>query len=364
MNGTGLPPRKKIIQGLFIFVVALFFSLSISETVVGTLLAQWTLDRFIRLDPPRQEDQIVLIDITEEDYSTIFGRRRPLDPATVVELVRAAHLAGAKVIAVDINTADWPQESEKLLALRVPSEAAVVWARGFYVDRRSGKAHRRLDRLLGGVPGSNGECYGIPALEQGGGIVRYFYSGLKFEMWEPSFVEQIIYRSANRSCLEHQERDEELRIIDFSAQIRIESASTLLEQSKQKDWGRRPEYADKILILGGSFHSGSDTSLTPVGEMSGLEIAGQALSSVIRSKARKELGKVSSVMIDAGIGLVLFIVGFWTRLTQFILAIVIVVLGGFLCLYAFRQYYLFVGYIPFALGSAAHVYLGRMYERP
>src|SRR6266446_7076935 len=129
MNGTGLPPRKQLIQGLFIFVVALFFSLSISETVVGTLLAQWTLDRFIRLDPPRQEDQIVLIDITEEDYSTIFGRRRPLDPATVVELVRAAHLAGAKVIAVDINTADWPDCLEACRGQMASVTAYPLWNR-------------------------------------------------------------------------------------------------------------------------------------------------------------------------------------------------------------------------------------------
>jgi len=364
MNGAKLPLWKTLLQGLLIFVVALIISGSMAESFVGNLLAQWTLDRFIRLDPPRDEDQIVLIDITEEDYSQMFGRRRPLDPAIVIELLVAAHRAGAKLIAVDINTADWPQGSEKLLRSELLSGAAVVWARGFYLDRGSGKPHRRLDRLLGDVTTSTAECYGVPALEQGGGIVRYFYSGLKFEMWEPSFTDQIAYRSEHGSCLLHQERDEELRIIDFSARIRTESASTLLEQSKQMDWGRRPEYADKILILGGSFHSGSDTSLTPVGEMSGLEIAGQALSSFIRNKAKRELGKVSSLLVDAGVGLLLVLVGLRSRIAQLVLAIAIVVLGAVLCLRIFRQYYLFVGFIPFALGSVVHMLLGWIYERP
>jgi CHASE2 domain-containing sensor protein len=364
MIRAGISRGKTIVLGLIILLVGLLFSFSIGESLVGKVLAQWTLDRFIRWDPPREEDQIVLIDITEEDYAQVFGRRRPLDPATVITLVRAGYVAGARLIAVDINTADWPQESERLLTSGIPSGAAVVWARDFYLDRRSGKPHRKLDRLLGDVPASNRECYGVPALEQGGGIVRYFYSGLKFEMWVPSFIDQIAYRSANDSCLQPQEREEELRIIDFSAQIRTESASTLLEQSKQKDWGRRPEYADKILILGGSFHSGSDTSLTPVGEMSGLEIAGRALSSVLRKKARREIGKSLSVLVDSVIGFFLFLVGLRSRGVQLFFALVVVILGGFLCLYIFRQYYLFVSVIPFAIGSVVHVGLERMYERP
>jgi CHASE2 domain-containing sensor protein len=183
-------------------------------------------------------------------------------------------------------------------------------------------------------------------------------------MWVPSFIDQIFYRSENGSCLQPQERDEELRIIDFSAQIRTESASTLLKQSKQEDWGRRLEYADKILIIGGSFHSGSDMSLTPIGVMSGLEIAGQALSSILRRKAGKELGKLYSVLIDAGFGLLLFTVGLWRRYARLFLAIVIVVLVVLLCVYAFRQYYLFVSFIPFVMGSIVHVWFGRMYERP
>jgi hypothetical protein len=364
MTGTGLPRWETLVQAFVIFLVALFFSLSMAESLVGKLLAQWTLDRFIRWVPPTEEGRIVLVDITEEDYSQTFGRKRPLGPATIIELISAAQIAGAKLIAVDINTADWPKESEKLLTSKVPADAAVVWARGFYLDRGSGKPHRRLDRLLGDVPASSSECYGVPALKQESGIVRYFYSGLQFEMWQPSFISQIAYRSEHDSCLLAQERDEELRIIDFAAQIRTETASTLLEQSRQMGWGRRPEYQNKILILGGSFHSGSDMNLTPAGEMSGLEIAGQALSSVMRSKARKELGNFSSVLIDACVGFLLFLVGLWHRPAQLILAIVIALLAAFLCLYAFSQYYLFVSFIPFVVGSAVHVGFGRMYERP
>ncbi len=361
MNGAAVSSKKNLVQGLIIFLIALLFSLTIGESVFGKVVAQWTLDRFIRWDTPTTEDHIVLIDITEEDYGQLFGRKRPLDPATIIELVRAAYAAGAKLIAVDISTADWPKDSDKQLS-RVPSGAAVVWARGFYLDRQSGERRRKLEQLLGDVETSTRECYGVPALGQEAGIVRYFYNGLKIGMsWEPSFVQQIAYRSEHGSCLQPQYRDEELHIINFSAQIRTESASTLLVQSKQKDWGRRPEYADKILILGGSFHSGSDTALTPVRAMSGLEIIGQALSSTMGSKARRELGKGYSVLIDAGIGAALFFVGLWGRRPQLLITVVFMLVLGYLSLYVFRQYYLFVSFIPFLLGVVAHACLGRLH---
>jgi CHASE2 domain-containing sensor protein len=362
MTGGLAPQKENLVQGLVIFLLALLFSLTIGESMVGKLLAQWTLDRFIRLDTVTEEPRIVLIDITEEDYAQVFGRKRPLDPATIIELVRAACDAGAKVIGVDISTADWPEGSGMLLS-RVPPTAAVVWARGFYLDRQSQRPRTKLERLLGDTAAAHRECYGVPALGQEAGVIRYFYSGLNVEMWEPSFVSQIVHRSQHGSCLPPSDRDEERSIINFSARIRNESASTLLAQSRQKGWSKRPEYADKILILGGSFHSGSDTGITPVGPMSGLEIIGQALSSALRGNTRKDLGKGWSVLIDASIGVALFAVGRCGRRAQLAVTIVFASLLGYLSLYVFRQYYLFVSFIPFVLGVIAHMFLGWIHGR-
>lgn len=364
MKDLSLSSRRVLVQGSLIFFVSLLFSFSIGESIVGKLLGQWTLDQFVRLEPQREEDQIVLIDITEDDYEHVFDRRRPLNPGLIIQLIAAAHAGAAKLVAVDVNTADWPQDWGTRFKSKIPSGAAVVWACDFYMDRSSGRPHRRLDRLLGDMQEFNKECYGVPAFEQGGGIVRYFYSGLKFELWVPSFVTQIAHRAEHIACLQPEEKDEELRIIDFSAKIRTESASTLLEQAKQKDWASRSEFDGKILVIGGSFHSGSDEKLTPIGEMSGLQITGQALSSLLRGKARRALGRFSSVLIDAGIGFLLFVVGAWSRRAQVVLAILIVIAGGWLCLQTFHQYFLFVSFIPFVLGSFAHIILGWMYETP
>jgi CHASE2 domain-containing sensor protein len=343
-------------------VLALLFSVSIGESIIGKLLAQWTLDRFIRWDPTITEDNIVLVDITEEDYADIFQKKRPLSPDVIVKLIRAAHDAGAKVVAVDISTADWEAKDGTLVS-KIPSDAAVVWARGFYLDQSAEKSRMRLEPLLGGSDAGRGECYGVPALGLEAGVVRYFYSGLDADQWEPSFVDQILFRSKNGSCMEPGSGQEEVRIINFSAKIaRKESARTLLRQSAEKGWSDQKQYAGKIVLLGGSFHSGSDTGLTPVGARSGLEIIGDALSTATRSEPRKELGKGWSIAIDAGIGLLLLAAGLLGSRVQIGVTVVLTALLGYSSLYTFRQYYLFVSFIPFVLGVGAHLCLGWIHK--
>lgn len=362
MTEDAATQKRNLLQALVIFLIALLLSVTIGESVVGKLLAHWTLDRFIRWEAPTVDDHIVLIDITEEDYAQIFGRKRPLDPPKIIELVRAAYDGGARAIAVDISTADWPEKSEEFIS-RIPSDAAIVWARGFYLDNQSAKPRTVLEPLLGGGTAAENECYGVPALGQEAGIVRYFYSGLEIDQWEPSFVDQIVYRSQHDSCMPRKDGSEELRIIDFSARIHPESAYTLLLESRQKGWSERKQYAGKIVILGGSFHSGSDTALTPIGARSGLEIIGQAVSSVTRGNLRRELGRQWSVLIDGCIGLLLFAVGLLGDRVQLAATFVLALLLAYFSLYVFRQYYLFVSFIPFLIGVAAHVFLGRMHSR-
>src|SRR5260370_2475327 len=108
MNGAAVSSKKNLVQGLIIFLIALLFSLTIGESVFGKVVAQWTLDRFLRWDTPPTEAHIVLIDITEEDYGQLFGRKRPLDPPPIIELVPPPYPPVANPIAVDLTTAPCP----------------------------------------------------------------------------------------------------------------------------------------------------------------------------------------------------------------------------------------------------------------
>src|SRR5262249_43079180 len=142
-----------------------------------------------------------------------------------------------------------------------------------------------------------------------------------------------------------------------------ESASTLLAQLEQPDWNGRPLYGGKIVILGGSFHSGSDLVDTPVGVKSGLEIIGQAVSCVIRSNARTEVGEWTSIWIDLGLGIMLLGVGVLGLRAQAFATGIAFLLSIGLSLLLFRQYYLFVSFLPFVAGIGTHLTLEGLHRR-
>jgi hypothetical protein len=355
--------RSELIQGILILAIALLCSWTTVETFLGRFAGQWTLVRFIRSGNFIDEDRIVLIDITEEDYVNVFGRKRPLEPAKIVDLIRAAHSAKAKVIAVDINTADWPKDWERTAPL--PSDTSIVWARDFYRSHEGRQETRTMDPLLGGVASSIRECYGLPALAVQAGVYHGFYSALRVgDSYQPSFITQIVQRSTHGSCLQpNEQQGEELSIIDFSSRIRSESASTLLMESNQKDWPSRAEYSDKTVIIGGSFHAGSDLDFTPVGDKSGLEINGHALSSVLRNTARKQLHPFYAFVIDTAVGAALLVSGFRSKTLQLTITLTLLPLMPILSFFVFRQYYLFVSSFPLMAGIATHLYLAYMHRR-
>ena len=362
---AGLTPRRKeLARGGVIMLLALLASWGSGASALGHFSGRLFLDPLIRWDAPIDETEIVLVDITEDDYEKVFKKSRPLDPATIVDLITAAHAGGAKLIAVDISTADWPRDWEKRKGVKPLPLARIVWARGFYQERDQRRAEYVLEPILGGVHSAETECYGVPALAQEAGIVRSFYSNLAIGSHvEPSFVQQIVYRTTHDSCLAADEGGETEIIINFSSRIRSESASTLLAESRQPDWGRRPEYADKIVILGGTFHSGADIHDTPLGTKAGFEIIGQAVSSVRRGNFHSELGETLSLLIDLVIGVGLLIGGIFVKAWVRVFAYVAMAAALFLSLYLFRQYYLFVSFLPFIVGILAHYRL-EQYHAP
>src|SRR5205823_13507361 len=164
-NQLPVNQKKALIQGCIITLIALLTSITIATSSLGRFLSGLTLDQLIRSSTPIQENRIVLIDITEDDYRDLFGQRRPLNPSIIMELITGAHNGGAKLIAVDISTTDWPKDWETHVT-RPPAGTRVVWARSFYLDRKLQGAQYVMEPLLGGISNADRECYGIPALRE------------------------------------------------------------------------------------------------------------------------------------------------------------------------------------------------------
>ena len=72
------------------------------------------LDSFARVKPPSVPKGIYIVEITDEDYKNLFHSTSPLDPTTVLKLVKAVKSSGAAVIGVDLDGRDWDITSRDL----------------------------------------------------------------------------------------------------------------------------------------------------------------------------------------------------------------------------------------------------------
>jgi CHASE2 domain-containing sensor protein len=86
------------------------------------------LDVFIRFQKPQILTGIYVVEISDQDYRDLFGSTSPLNPSSVLELIKAVRQGDPSVIGVDLDTRDdiWanmgPGYSEIL------GDPRIVWA--------------------------------------------------------------------------------------------------------------------------------------------------------------------------------------------------------------------------------------------
>src|ERR1051325_3465857 len=118
-----LKPRLiKILTGVgFAIIVTVLF------TRIGALhkLQLFLMDTEMRLNTRTEEDQVIVVRITNEDYAELFGNKSPLDPLRLGELINAVARAKPKLIAVDVDTSD----SQFKQLTSDPNWPPVIWER-------------------------------------------------------------------------------------------------------------------------------------------------------------------------------------------------------------------------------------------
>ncbi len=372
--------QRQLVHGLLIALAALFASAAISASEFGRVIDEKTLDHILRwqygaAQQAEPHKQIVLIDITEKDFADpcLFARKRPLDPKIILRLINAAANAGATLLAVDIDTEDWPQWPPDAAAnpdgcwrtgVETLPDKPLVWARGFHAadDPQDEQSAEVPEPLLGEKrPDLERTCAGYPFLGAEAGIVRWFYKARTIRgKLEPSFVSQIKYRNQNSSCqINVSEADPDRRlIINFAYRLRRVAASAVLMASEKPGWKDHRDFDGAMVILGGSFHQGGDMLATPVGPLPGLVINGLALATLIDGREVTELTELQIFLVDAAFAIGLVICGIfshrlavWATGGAFSLSIL---LGQYL-----YQHALFVSSLPIILGLFVHLWLER-----
>src|ERR1051326_9082418 len=132
-------------HGARVFVIMQVILVIGSVTVITILLehAGWlhgferaAMDAWLRANlelwPAEQSKEIVIVDITDEDYADIFQRTSPLNKAGIEEILAAIGSAKPSLIGVDIVT-----PGEEFAQLKYPQDVPIVWAEEASFDEKN-----------------------------------------------------------------------------------------------------------------------------------------------------------------------------------------------------------------------------------
>lgn len=266
------------------------------------------VDSFLRGKATRTSADVFLVPIDERSYAAEFGRRSPLSPTALGDLLTAIGAGGPSVLCVDLDTSD-EGYGAGLLAGIDPARTAVVLAR----DAERSKAEREGFKvwprgILGGEPIPPEVRSGIGlVLRDGDGIVRR--DAGSFLVWdrargwhrEPSLAAAVAteYRRKKGQDGEAgsgEEREERFNFFADRYRFPRIPANAVLRLGGESGWRRRSPVAGKVVIVGATYGPFDRQFVTPAGALSGMEILAQAVEAKIR---RRGIGHAHWPMLAA-----------------------------------------------------------------
>jgi CHASE2 domain-containing sensor protein len=296
------------------------------------------LDTFIMLRKPLEDEHVVIVGITKEDYREIFGGRSPLDPACLKDVINAIAKGNPALIGVDLDTS-----SESFRGLQPPPGPVVVWARGAESAalRQQDEAEGRegsvaeigqglVRRFLPFIfrpeerfsvydvlgRGGNTVPSGLALVprDSDGAIRRYRRS---FKTWEPdapsmdSFSWAIVknYRKSIGGTPEKTEESGEVWVMNYAVEeysFKPISVKEVLDAQQGTGWqGERGPLKDKIVLLGGVYPASRDQHYTPAGPKYGVELLAYAIESDLQGRTIRPPSKYIVGLAELIVGFVL-----------------------------------------------------------
>ena len=379
-------------------------------------------DTFSRGWPHAVPKNMLLVEITDEDYKTLFGESSPLDPAAVMQLVDSVRQLNPAVIGVDLDTRDSRWACTTILPELV-SDPNIIWAEVPKENREAsaeaepgGRAEAtepiELQPVLGGQLSDPGRMGVVRFPLDADSFVRSFRTvypvkndlpahsstdaakcheqrhqrDAKFDVQRslpgpmPAFFDAVARRAKGGLP----QSDSELQYLKFSGDrydFQIVQASEFIRvkpspPTKAKNEQRASEkvqvektpippnlarkLSDKIVLIGGSYGAGRDEYMTAMGKMQGIELLANGVESEL-NKGISLAWPVMLVLLDvfAGIGIV-FIHYQCKRHPGWALALSVGAMAVVVVLGAFSYYGLgaFLNIVPVMFGMWVH----QMYE--
>lgn len=324
---------------------------------------KWTnLDSLFLLSLPKPSPDVILVEIDENDYhdNELFKGTSPLDPRVVRKLIQAIEDAGARAIGVDLLTGQWDSTDVQGL-----NPQKLVWA----LDGEIGNNDKwHLEPIERGERG--GHVFAPPALDVVDGQVREYWR-------EPlvddergsvkSFMTKLLLKYDPKGDFEPSTKPGELEYIDYVAprsHLDITAAGSVLRSATWPAWKENGRMNGKVVLLGGAFKEARDNYKTPLGEMYGVEILANILSSEMRSPRLREASNMETTIADILFGLAIVWVSYfpprpWNVVAVPLGAIVAAVAMSVVLFSVWRHY---LSFMPILVGTIIHASIEHFYE--
>lgn len=371
---------RRVVKFLPLFALTLLFTFFFQRAGLFAELETKILDAKMRFDMPETESDVVVVDITQDDFDRVFlGRTRPLNPPALQNLIEAIAKGGPCVIGVDIDTSF--AEFGKLENFDTAKN--VVWLREATVSDIPGEEPIAED-VLGGRDLALYEKSGLPLLisdKLDREITRRYSRRIKTPQGDLRSLPWAIYTEAQiRNCPnidfpDLEENTDEIIIgysrgVEGKGRLKIPAAN-VLELSESPNWQTNDLIRNKIVLVGGSY-LGEDSHDTPLGKMPGVQIIANVVETELRGGGLIPPGFFSIVLLqifDGVLLLGLFQIFSWRNAVLLTLpAIAVISLAcSFLTYYSFSHWMFFapvmIGVFLIELGDKVKDYFKNRYKR-
>jgi len=322
------------------------------------------LDSFVRFSAPRYSDDILVVEITDDDYEHEFQSRSPLNADRLGALLTAIHGAHPALMVLDIDTSD--ESFRKLGELGITGWSDVVWAR---VPKRPPRGAQpennyqaELEPVAGGLV-TDASHVGVPVFPvDSDGVVRRYRQQLETSA---GTLPSLAWNAAKRYNIKARERSGDI-LFNFAGDryaFPVVQAGEFLDPTHPQQWSRI--LGGKIVMVGGDYAAGRDTYFTARGEMAGVELVAHAAQSDLQGGGIGEGSFLLSAAFDIALGTLLVFLFYWFNLKPaFLISLsCLVVLPVAASLVTFHSLAYWVSFIPLMLGMLVHQLLDYVREQ-
>jgi len=300
------PPRRLIRTSLAVAGITIFALLLLTWTELFQEFEAGARDAQARLLPPRESDRVVIVEIDDLDYDTLFGGVSPLAPAGVRRVLAAILAARPRAVGVDLETSHPMYRDFDLAANATP----VIWAReavsceAVPQDRTTeSNCHDGALVPLDYLGGSESQPFGLVTFQADHrGTIRRYQRAIQTTRGPmPSFPSALARAIAGGNS-PGANSDTALLSIEFRRgdPLRL-TARTILEWAADptSDYRNTGVLRDRIVLFGGQYRVARDEHPTPLGALSGVEILAQALETELDGRGRPPPSRVMILLLQS-----------------------------------------------------------------